>query len=154
MNPSLHEWKRTADRLWSMPVFDHFLAVRLVAEVARASTDAPWRDQAAQALPSLRAACAGDADPMTKQISRRRFGCVRDALHAITGPQFGRRLSPNEMHRRALGLPLDKQLDRTVLDKAFKQAAKTKHPDGGGDEQSFRALCAARDALLEEISDE
>ena len=79
---------------------------------------------------------------------------MRDALHALTGPRFGRRLSIEEAsakdayHRRLLGLPLSGRLLGPDIQQAYKRAAKTVHPDAGGSEQAFHELSAARDALM------
>jgi curved DNA-binding protein CbpA len=47
-----------------------------------------------------------------------------------------------------LGLPCGRRLYGPEIREAYKRAAKTMHPDGGGSEQAFRELSAARDALL------
>jgi hypothetical protein len=39
-------------------------------------------------------------------------------------------------------------LPATEIHRAFKRAAKTAHPDGGGSEGAFLELSAARDALM------
>ena len=36
----------------------------------------------------------------------------------------------------------------TEIHRAFKRAAKTAHPDGGGSQRAFLELAAARDALM------
>jgi hypothetical protein len=77
-----------------------------------------------------------------------------DVLHVLTLPRFGKRespdrvLTPEEHHRRLLGLPLDRRLFGAEINAAFKHAAKTVHPDAGGSERDFLALSQARDALM------
>lgn len=80
---------------------------------------------------------------------------MRDALHGLAAPRFGKRgvtasLTPEERHRQLLGLPLGRRLAAAEIQSAFKRAAKTAHPDGGGNGEVFRDLSAARDALLRE----
>ena len=92
-------------------------------------------------------------DPMA---ARRRLGVIREALHALTLPRFGKRdaapasLSAEEHYRQLLGLPLDRRLSAPEIHRAFKRAAKTAHPDAGGDAQAFLELSAARDALMKQ----
>ena len=49
-----------------------------------------------------------------------------------------------------LGLPLGRRLAAAEIHQAYKHAAKTMHPDGGGNEREFRELSAARDALMKQ----
>jgi curved DNA-binding protein CbpA len=49
-----------------------------------------------------------------------------------------------------LGLPLGRRLAAAEIHQAYKRAAKTAHPDSGGNGQEFRELSAARDALMKE----
>ena len=49
---------------------------------------------------------------------------------------------------RVLGLPFGRHLAVTEIQQAFKRAAKTMHPDGGGNGAAFLELAAARDALI------
>ena len=60
-------------------------------------------------------------------------------------------LTPEERYRQMLGLPLGRQLSGAEIHRAFKRAAKTAHPDGGGSAQEFLQLSAARDALIKEV---
>jgi hypothetical protein len=96
---------------------------------------------------------------MTRALARRRFGAVRDALHALAAPRFGKRrsadeiemMTPEEHHRRLLGLPLDRRLFGPEIHRAYKRVAKTVHPDAGGSERAFLELSAARDALMKAL---
>lgn len=116
MDARLKDWKLAVERLWSAPAFNYHDAARLTAEIARAGEDAILQQQAAQALSSLRAACARTADRRTKDVAQRRFGAVRDCLYALTGPRFGKRANaegmptPGEQYRRLLGLPIGRRL--------------------------------------------
>lgn len=154
MSMRSQEWKREVERLWSAASLDYAQATRLVAEIAQQGERAFLQETAAQALPSLRRATLKNADRMAKSLARRRFGSVRDALHAMTAPRFGRRRGddepsdPDEEHRRMLGLPLGRRLYGPEISQAYKRAAKTAHPDAGGTEKQFRELSAARDALM------
>jgi hypothetical protein len=122
-----------------------------------ASDEPSLQQKAAQALPNLRAACAKDADRRTKDLAQRRFGAVRDCLHVLDGPRFGKRergtkmLTMDERHRRLLGLPPGRRLFGPEINQAYKRAAKTMHPDTGGDERAFLELSAARDALIKSL---
>ena len=68
--------------------------------------------------------------------------------------EFGRRdiplrqLMPEQCHRELLGLPLDSRLTFAEINRAYKQVAKSAHPDAGGSAQEFLALSAAREALM------
>ena len=111
---------------------------------------------ASQALPPLRAAVAKGADRRSQAIAERRFAAIRDALHAATLPRFGKRgnadvLTPEEHHRRLLGLPLDRRLYGPEINAAYKQAAKKVHPDAGGSQHAFLELSQARDALMKRV---
>jgi hypothetical protein len=111
---------------------------------------------AAQALPSLRAAVQG-ADRRSQALAERHFAAIRDVLHALTLPRFGKRepadrvFTSEELHRRLLGLPLDRRLYGPEIREAYKLAAKKVHPDVGGSERAFLELCAARDALMKAL---
>jgi hypothetical protein len=156
MDMQAQEWKHEVERLWSAHALDDREAVRLVTEIAR-SEEPALQQAAAQALPSLRHACLKSADRMTKALARRRLGAVRDALHALTAPRFGKRRSaghvptPEEHHRHLLGLPLGRRLFGPEIHQAYKRTAKTVHPDGGGSERAFLELSAARDALMKAL---
>jgi hypothetical protein len=154
MDRRLNEWKVTADRLWSASAFDHRAAVLLVSQIARESPDGSLQHIAAQALPSIRAACAGGSGEPTKQLAQRRFGTVRDCLHTLSRPNFGKRGigSPADeaRYRQMLGLPLAGRLYGPEINRAYKAAAKKLHPDMGGDKNSFLDLRAARDTLMKD----
>lgn len=55
--------------------------------------------------------------------------------------------------RAALALPLDGALTPAAIRAAFRQRAKTAHPDGGGNDALYRNITAARDALLAQFAD-
>ena len=105
--------------------------------------------------PSLRSASLRDSDRGAKALARRRLGTVRDVLHALTAPRFGKRgtglPTPEEHYRRLLGLPLGRRLFGPEINQAYKRAAKTAHPDAGGNEREFLELSKARDALMRRI---
>ena len=94
------------------------------------------------------------AAPDWTEAAHRRLGIVRDVLHELATPRFGRRetplkvLAPEERHRQLLGLPLGRRLSAPEIHRAFKRAAKTAHPDAGGSAPEFLALSAAREALI------
>ena len=154
MDARHRQWKHDVEALWSGSSLDHAKAARLVAEIAQQGEAGFLQQTAAQALPSMRRAALKSADQMTRAKARRRFGAVRDALHALTAPRFGKRrsadeaLDPDEEHRRMLGLPTGRRLFGPEISQAYKRAAKKAHPDAGGSERAFRELSAARDALL------
>ena len=110
------------------------------------------RQAATQALPILRHASAEDADPGITEAARRRLGVIREVLHTLTTPRFGRReipvkpLAPEERHRQLLGLPLGRRLSGAEIHRAWKRA----HPDAGGSAREFLELSAAREALMKE----
>ena len=144
-------WKRVADRLWPASPFDVREAAALAAEIARHGADEGLRQAAAQALPSLRGACLKTSDQMSRNIARRRFGAIRDALHALDAPRFGKRAAvpaSDQQHRRLLGLPPERQLSDPEIQQGYKRAAKRLHPDAGGSNREFAELSAARDALM------
>src|SRR4051794_23825527 len=91
MSAQTEGWKLAADRLWCAHALAYPEAALLVAEMARQSTEVRLQQASAQALPSLRAACLKDADRRSKDLARRRFGAVRDVLHGLSGPSFGKR---------------------------------------------------------------
>ena len=153
MHAQAKDWKRAADRLWADATLDVRAAAQLAAEMAR-SEHVALREAATQALASLRPALAKGADQRTRDVARRRFGAVRNVLHALDAPRFGKRGTPaevltaDERNRRMLGLPPGRRLFGPEIREAYKRAAKTMHPDAGGSERDFLALSAARDALL------
>ena len=157
MDAQLSDWKHAVERLWSAPSLAFREAALLMAEIARQSQDPVLQHAAAQALPSFRGACVKGADQRSKDVARRRLGVVRDALHVLTGPRFGKRGSvrgpttPDERYRQMLGLPSGRRLFGPEIQQAYKRVAKKVHPDVGGSEQAFRELSAARDALLKSL---
>jgi hypothetical protein len=156
MELQLREWKRSLDSFWSAAAPDYLDAAKLIAEIAHGSDDTTLRQAAAQAMPSLRSATLKKADQSSKDLARRRLRIVRDVLHALTAPQFGKRrtaprlLTSEERHRQLLGLPLGRRLEGAEIHQAWKRAAKSAHPDGGGNAREFHELSAARDALMKE----
>ena len=157
MDKHLSEWKHSVELIWSAAAPDYGEAACLAAEIARASTEAMLRQAATQALPILRSACSQDADHSTTDAARRRLGVIREVLHTLTIPQFGKRengpkpLTSEERHRQMLGLPVGPRLSAPEIHGAWKRAAKTAHPDGGGSAQKFLELSAARDALIKQV---
>jgi len=156
MDQQLKAWKSAIERFWSAALPDYREVARLAAEIAAGSADETLRQAAAQALPSLRNASLASADRRAREVAHRRLGVIRDALHTLTAPRFGKRgiaprtLTPEEHYRQMLGLPLGRRLAAAEIHQAYKHAAKTMHPDGGGNERDFRELSAARDALMKE----
>jgi hypothetical protein len=156
MDRQLSEWKLGVERVWSAAASDYREAARLAADIARASQEAILRQAATQALPILRAAAASSADESTRDAARRRLGVIRDVLHTLGTPRFGKRgtdpkpLAPAERYRQMLGLPLGRRLSAPEIHQAYKRAAKRAHPDAGGNARDFQELSAARDALMKE----
>jgi hypothetical protein len=156
MDRQTTEWRLAVERIWSAAALDYREAEWLTADIVRFSTDATLRPAAARALPALRIAALENADPGARDEARRRFEIMRDILRSLDAAGFGQRdvapksLSPQARHRRLLGLPLDRRLTPAEIHCAYKRAAKTAHPDGGGDAQQFLALSAAQDALMKE----
>jgi len=153
MMERLESWKLALERLRSVDGADWAEAGRLVAEIARMSTDVTLRLAAEQALPVLRQAVDNDDHSVTL-AARRRVGVILDVVHDLTAPRFGRRngapkkLSSEDRARRMLGLPLAVQLTCDDINQAYRRAAKGKHPDQGGSAEAFIALAAARDILI------
>jgi hypothetical protein len=144
-------WKHDADRLWAAAPFDVREAAALAAEIARHGADETLRQAAAQALASLRGASLTTSDQISRNVARRRFGAIRDALHALDAPRFGKRAvvpALEQQHRRLLGLPPERQLSAPEIQQGYKRAAKRLHPDAGGSAWEFAELSAARDALM------
>jgi hypothetical protein len=157
MDRQLPTWKALADRFWSAAAPDYREAAQLTAEIASADDEA-LRHAAMQALPSLRNAMAKRADRSARDLAKRRFSLVRDRLHVLSAPRFGKRgldtgpLTPQEHNRQLLGLPFGRHLSAPEIQQAYKRAARTMHPDGGGSVREFVSLLAARDALMKEPS--
>jgi hypothetical protein len=153
MMERLESWKLALERLRSADDADWAEAGRLVAEIARMSTDATLRQAAEQALPVLRQAADND-DRSIKLATQRRIGVILEVVHDLTAPRFGRRnarpkkLSSEDRARRMLGLPLAVQLTCEDINQAYRRAAKGTHPDQGGNAQAFIELAAARDMLI------
>jgi hypothetical protein len=156
MDRQLADWKFGVERIWSAAAPDYREAARLAAQMAGASGEAMLRQAATQALPSLRNACSENVDRGTEDAARRRLGVVREVLHTLTTPQFGKResaaksLTPEECYRQLLGLPLGRRLSNAEIHRAYKRVAKRAHPDAGGSARQFLELSAARDALMKE----
>jgi hypothetical protein len=153
MMERLESWKMALERLRSAEPADWADAGRLVAEIARMSTETMLRQAAEQALPVLRQAADNDDHGVTL-AARRRIGVVLDVVHDLTAPRFGRRnaapkkLSSEDRARKMLGLPLAVQLTCDDINQAYRRAAKGKHPDQGGSAEAFIDLAAARDILI------
>ena len=156
MDKQLSEWRLGVERICSAAAPDYAEAARLVADIARTSEEAVLRQAATQGLPILRSASAKNADPITREAARRRLGVISGVLHALGTQQFGKRdaglksLAPGERYRQMLGLPFGRRLSRVEIHQAYKRAAKTAHPDAGGNARDFQELSAARDALMQE----
>ena len=157
MDRRLAEWKFALERIWSAAAPDWQEAARLVTAMAGAGAEAILQQAAAQALPILRNASHDAADQATRNAARRRLRVIRGVLETLTTPRFGRRetgakrLTPEERYRQMLGLPLDRPLSAPDIHQAWKRAARTAHPDAGGNAREFLALSAARDALIREV---
>jgi len=154
MDVKLREWQLDIERIRSADAPDWREAARLADVMARTSGEAMLRQAATQALPILRRAAREAADPGVADAAQRRLGIIREVLHTLTAPKFGRRdipvrlLTPEERHRQLLGLPLDRRLTLSEIHRAYKRVAKSAHPDAGGSAQEFLALSAAREALM------
>jgi len=156
MDAQLKKWEYWIDRLSSSAAIDWHEAIRLALDIASAAEDETLRHAASQGLPSLRNAALWAADDTARDAARRRLGVIREALHELSAPRFGKReaapksLTIEEHYRQLLGLPLERRLNAQEIHQAFKRAAKAAHPDTGGDAQAFRELSAARDALMKQ----
>ena len=154
MDRHLSEWKISVERIWSAATPDYEEAARLAAIIASASEEITLRQAATQALRILRSASAEEADQSTEDAARRRLGVIRDVLHSLTTPKFGKRpnpekpTSPEERYRELLELPLGRRLSGAEIHRAWKRAAKRAHPDTGGSAQQFLELSTARDVLM------
>ncbi|WP_342739179.1 J domain-containing protein [Bradyrhizobium sp. B117] len=153
MMERLDSWKLALERLRSVPSADFAEAGRLVAEIARMSTEPMLRQAAEQALPVLRQAVDNDDHSVTL-AAQRRLAVVLDVIHDLAAPRFGRRnaapkkLSSEDRARKMLGLPLAVQLTCEDINQAYRRAAKGMHPDQGGSTEAFIDLAAARDILI------
>jgi hypothetical protein len=153
MDRHVGEWKHAVDRFWQAEGPDWTEVGQVVAAIAATSEEDDLRHAATQAQPSIRNATVNPQDHMTRVVARRRLGVIRDVLHELSAPKFGRRgpgreLTEDERYREMLGLPLDGRLHATEIHQAFRRTAKRMHPDAGGDAHAFLALAAARDALM------
>lgn len=157
MDSKSGEWQLELERIWQAAAPDWREAARLAEVMARTGAELLLRQAAAQALPILRHAAREVADPGITEAARRRLGVIREALHDLATPKFGRRdiplqtLAPEQRHRQLLGLPLERRLSAPEIHRAWKRAAKSAHPDAGGSAQAFLALSAAREALIAEV---
>ena len=152
MDRHVGEWKHAVDRFWQAEGPDWTEVAHVIGSIAM-SEDVDLRHAATQAQPSIRNAAAHPQDHMTRVVARRRLGVIRDVLHEMATPKFGRRgvekvLTEDERYREMLGLPLDGRLAASEIHQAFRRVAKRMHPDAGGDAHAFLALAAARDALM------
>jgi len=156
MDRQLSEWKVEIERIWSAAAPDYGEAVRIASHMANAGEETMLRQAASQALPILRGAVHDAADQIIRDAARRRLGVLRDVLHTLITPQFGRRQTPlklptrEERYRQLLGLPLGCRLSEIDIHRAYKRVAKQAHPDAGGNVKAFLELSAARDALMKE----
>ena len=154
MDRHIGEWRHAVDRFWQAEGPDWTEVAHVVAAIAAAGEEPDLRHAATQAQPSIRNAAAKPQDHMTRVVARRRLGVIRDVLHELTTPKFGRRgaepvvRTADEDYREMLGLPLHRQLATSEIHQAFRRTAKRMHPDAGGNAQAFLALSAARDALM------
>ena len=154
MEKRFSEWKLDIERLWLAATLDYREAARIAGAIASLTDESLLRQAATQALPILRSASAEDADQCTQDAARRRLGVIREVLHELTTPRFGKRQTvaklptAEEGYRQMLGLPLGRRLSGAEIHRAYKRAAKTAHPDGGGNARAFLELSAARDALM------
>lgn len=153
MMERLDSWKLGLERLRSADAPDWAEAARLVAEIARMSSDVTLRQAAEQALPVLRQAVDNDDHSVTL-AGQRRLGVVLEVVHDLSAPRFGRRnampkqMSREDRARKVLGLPFAVQLTCEDINQAYRRAAKGMHPDKGGSAQGFIDLAAARDLLI------
>lgn len=154
MDQQLKDWKLAVGRLFAAEAPDWYEVARLVTSISGASENQTLRLAAMQSMPSLRNATSRWADAEAKVVAKRRLSIVLEVLNTLTTPQFGRRgcetkpLTPEQQHRQLLGLPFSGFIAAAEIHRAFKLAAKTAHPDGGGSESAFLELSAARDALM------
>ena len=61
-------------------------------------------------------------------------------------------LDDDREHREILNLPMEGLLSASDVNAAFRQLAKTAHPDGGGSDEDYRRIVEARDALLKNLA--
>ena len=156
MEGHVFRWKAVADDIWFARIFRYLDAARLALDVAGRAGPGTLASLAKQAVPSLRAAAAAGTDAYRRSVARRRFGTMREELHALTSLGFGGRRggaagqaqpAEHQLERRLLGLPSGGALAEPDIQAAFKRMAKTAHPDRGGSTHAFTALVRARDVL-------
>jgi hypothetical protein len=156
MDRRLAEWKLDIERIWSAAAPDYHQAACLADDMIRFCDQTTLRQAATQAFSILRSASVQKTDQAIQDAARRRLGVLREALHALATPQFGKRqieaksLTPEEGYRRMLGLPFGRSLSRAEIHRAYKQVAKRAHPDAGGSAREFQEIAAARDALIKQ----
>ena len=85
-------------------------------------------------------------------LSPEQWAIERDALLEKFLKEKARRfppLDPAEVaYRKVLKLPLQGPLSKAEIEYAYRIAAKTSHPDVGGDEQQFKRVFEAKDVLV------
>jgi hypothetical protein len=85
-------------------------------------------------------------------LSPEQWAIERDALLEKFHKEQARRfppLDPAEVQQReVLNLPNQGPLSKAEIEYAYRKSAKTSHPDVGGDEEQFKRVLAAKDALL------
>src|SRR5262245_29142903 len=128
MDRHLGEWKHAVDRFWQAEGPDWTEVAHVVASIATTAEETDLRHAATQAQPSIRNATTNPQDHMTRVVARRRLGVIRDVLHELVTPKFGRRgaepraLTAGERCREMLGLPLDRQLAAAEIHQAFRRS--------------------------------
>jgi hypothetical protein len=61
-------------------------------------------------------------------------------------------LDDDHEHREILGLPFEGPLSLLEINAAFRQLAKTTHPDAGGSDEQYCRIVEARDSLLKRLT--
>lgn len=157
MTEQMKHWKTSVERLVSTGDIGWNDAARLATEIAAHAPDPLLRQAATQAIPILRSAAQGGADPSITLGARRRLVILFDVLQELARPRFGMRrarprpLTAEQRARKMLQLPLDKQLAAPEIRQAFRRAAKMAHPDvAGGSDEAFRELIAAQEMLMQQ----
>ena len=62
--------------------------------------------------------------------------------------RFQQDIDDDREYREILNLPIEGLLKLSDINAAFRQQAKTTHPDAGGSDEHYRRIVDARDALL------
>jgi len=65
---------------------------------------------------------------------------------------FQLEIDDDREHREILNLPFESLLNLSDINAAFRQLAKTAHPDAGGSGEHYRRIVEARDALLKKLA--